>query len=587
MSFELSFVFLLTLVALVLFVTERMRVDLVALLTMAALLPTGILTPAEGLSGFSNEATVTIAAMFVLSRALHRTGSLKHIATHLGRLYAYDPRLATAAMMLGVAAMSAFINNVAVVAIMLPVLLGVSRANGINPSKIMMPLSFAAIFGGTCTLVGTSTNILISGLLTDLNQPAINMFEMTLVGLLFLIAGTGYMLTVGGAILPDRDNPDYRRDDSETQPYLTELRFSADYPDIGKAPHIILGGTEATLLAMIRDDQVLDAPDERPLQPGDILRISAPATVVRDLLDTPGVTSLADPQPEPKDHQPMELIEVVIAPDAAVVGRSLGESGFARYHPARVLALRRSADTVVDQLLDVPIQGGDVLLIQAMPGQIPILQDSPDFIVVSEIGLWEFKHAFTLPVIAALLAVILLAAFGVAPIVTLASAAAVLVVLIGVISIEEAYEAIDWQVIFLLGGLIPLGIALEKTGGVTMLANATLALVGDFGPRVILTSFFLITMAMTAIISNQATAVLITPVAVSAAISLGVDPRPFVFAIVFGASASFASPVGYHTNVMVYSAGGYRYMDFVRVGIPLSLLFLIVAAFVIPWYWPL
>src|SRR5690554_4843096 len=190
MNFELSFVFLLTLIALVLFVTERMRVDLVALLTMAALLPTGIITPAEGLSGFSNEATATIAAMFVLSRALHRTGSLKHIASHLGRLYAYNQRLASAAMMLGVAAMSAFINNVAVVAIMLPVLLGVCRANELSPSKVMMPLSFAAIFGGTCTLVGTSTNILISGLLRDLDQPTIGMFEMTLVGLVFLVLGT-------------------------------------------------------------------------------------------------------------------------------------------------------------------------------------------------------------------------------------------------------------------------------------------------------------------------------------------------------------------------------------------------------------
>src|SRR5690554_3285463 len=331
---------------------------------------------------------------------------------------------------------------------------------------------------------------------------------------------------------------------------------------------------------MIREDQPLTSPDNIALKAGDILRISAPATVVRDLLDTPGVTSLADPQPEPDDHPPMELVEVVIAPDAAVVGRSLGESGFARYHPARVLALRRSADTVVDQLLDVPIQGGDVLLIQALPGQVPILQDSPDFIVVSEIGLWEFKHGFTMPVIAALLAVVLLAAFGVAPIVTLASAAAVLVVLLGVISIEEAYDAIDWQVIFLLGGLIPLGIALEKTGGVTLLANTTIALVGDSGPWVLLATFYLITMTMTAVISNQATAVLITPVAVSTAIALGVDPRPFIFAIVFGASASFASPVGYHTNVMVYSAGGYRYMDFVRVRVFLSLIFLVAAAFI-------
>ncbi|RAL22877.1 SLC13 family permease [Lujinxingia litoralis] len=587
MNFELSFVFLLTLIALVLFVTERMRVDLVALLTMAALLPTGIITPAEGLSGFSNEATVTIAAMFVLSRALHRTGALKHIATHLGRLYAYNERLATATMMIGVAAMSAFINNVAVVAIMLPVLLGVCRANNLSPSRVMMPLSFAAIFGGTCTLVGTSTNILISGLLTDLNQARIGMFETTVVGLAFLVVGTVYMLTIGRALLPQRDNPDYQRPGSETQPYLTELQFGSEHPDIGKPASLFVAGSEARLLAMIRKEVPLELDEDPLLRADDILRISAPAAVMRDLLDTPGITSLADPQPEPDDQPPMELLEVVIAPDASVVGRTLGESRFARYHPARVLALRRAADTVVEHLLDVPIQGGDVLLIQALPSQIPLLQESPDFIVVSEIGLWEFKHIYTLPVLAALIAVVSLAAFGVAPIVTLASAAAVLVVLLGVISIEEAYEAIDWQVIFLLGGLIPLGIALQKTGGVALLSNATLSLFGDFGPWVLLGAFYLITTVMTAIISNQATAVLITPVAVSAALSLGVDPRPFIFAIVYGASASFASPVGYHTNVMIYSAGGYRYMDFVRVGVPLSLLFLIIALVLIPWYWPL
>lgn len=591
MTIELTIVIALTVLALILFVTEVLRVEVVALIVLAVLLLSGILTAEEGLQGFSNEATVAIGAMFVLSEGLRQTGVLKQLAGRLGQLFRYHYRLALLVMMTGVAVVSAFINNVAVVAIMLPVMLGMCRSIGISPSRVLIPLSFSAMFGGCWTLIGTSSNLLVSGLITEQGLAPIGMFEITHLGMIFFVVGTIYLLTVGQWLLPDRNGNKELRQAYELEEYRAELQLQPEHPAVGQqASEFFPNGGEAQLIGVLRNGVLVAGElEEISLESNDVLRISAAARVVKDLDDSQDLKIMPLEKSSDKGLKKktvrQELFEVVISPDSAVVGQTLREAGFERHHPAFVIALRRAGKVVVEDILNVQLQGGDILLMQAPHDQLRRLQESGDFIVVSEVGTPVYKEKLVFPVILVILAVVLLAAIGWMPIVNLAVAAGVILVVIRALSIEDAYEAIDWQVIFLLGGFIPLGTALQKVGAIELIADGLVGWLGAYGPLALLAGFYFVTNFMSDIISNQATAVLITPVALATAISLGVDPRPFVIAIAFASSNSFASPVGYHTNVMIYGAGNYRYLDFVKVGLPLNLLFLGTAVIFLPRFW--
>ncbi len=594
MNYELIIVLGLTAVALALFVSERLRVEVVALLVLSVLLLTRVLEPSEGFSGFSNEATVAIGAMFVLSEGLRKTGVLRRVASLLGRLFEYQQELALFAMMTGAAVVSAFINNVAVVAIMLPMVLSVSRKTGVSPSRLLIPLSFAAMFGGSTTLIGTSSNLLVSGLIAERGLDPIGMFEVTPVGLLFFLVGTVYLMTVGRWLLPDRGSGELR-ETRELADFRAQVEVVEGAKCVGRRASEFFLDSRGKVVAVQRGGNlVTEDLEEIVIEVGDVLRIAAPVHLLQELDAVTG-QRLLPLEPADDDREGVAegeeagkaLLEIVLAPDSTVVGRTLREAGFEQHHPAHVIAMRRRGEVVVQDLLDIRLQGGDGLLFQVPPEHDGALQRRRDFIVISEFGVPEYKTRMTIPVILILAGIVVGAAIEWMPIVTLAVVGCVLLVLMRVLTMEEAYRAIDWQVIFLLGGFIPLGLALEQTGAIDLVAHGLVQGLGGAGPVVLLAGFYFATNFMSDVVSNQATAVLMTPVAVVTAMSMGGDPRPFIMAIAFASSDSFASPVGYHTNVMIYGVGNYRFLDFVKVGLPLNLLFLGTAVVAIPVIWSL
>ncbi len=592
MSWELVVVLVLTVLAVVLFVSEKLRVDLVALLVLAVLLLTGIVTPEQGFSGFSNSATVTIAAMFVLSESLRQTGLVRILGDILSSLYRQTYRRAMTAMMAGVGVLSAFINNTGVVAIFMPIMTKSSRDSGISPTKVLMPLSFAAMFAGVCTLIGTSTNILVSSIMTEHDLAPIGMFEMAPLGLIFFGVGVVYMLTIGEWLMPDRAGEEPLTESFEMAPFLTEVELTPESAVVHQACEAaqLCGNEEVDILEVFRNGSSLGHPHpDLVLEAHDVLRVRGSAAAIHrlEIDDTirvrPGV-ELSDTELEAVES---ELIEAVVAPNSSLEGESLANIDFPHQFTAHVLAIRREGELLHDQLLDEELEAGDVLLLRTPVDQIAQLQRHPAFLVVSEIGLPDYRRELMIPTILIVAAVVFVAAMGIYPISVSAVGGAVLLVLVRVVSLKEAYESINWQVIFLLAGILPLGVALEQTGGVELIADFIFEGLGDYGGVATLAGFYVVTTLLTSVMSNQATAILLTPVALDAAISLGVDARPFVLAIAFAASSSFITPIGYQTNTLVYGAGQYKFADFIKVGTPLTLILAIIAIIFLPIFWPL
>ena len=589
----LTIVLALTLLALVLFITDALPVELVALLVLSVLFLSGTLTVEEGLAGFSNEATIAIGSMFILSEGLRQTGALRGITNRLQKIFEQGFQKGLLVMMVGAALMSAFINNVAVVAVMLPVLLEMSRKLDISPSRLLIPLSFAAMFGGSMTLIGTSSTLLVSGLITAEGLEPIGMFEVTPLGIALFVVGIIYLMTLGQRLLPDRPVPQQWTKQFDRPNYRARVELRPDHEKIGQpATEFFDPDDDAEVVAIFRkSERVTQALSQVVLEPLDILRIAASPAVVSRLerhadADVLPLRQHRDEQPSDDDEmEALELFQVVIAPRSSLVGKTLNSAEEQIPSAGTVVALRRTGEVVVDDLLDVELQGGDVLLLEAPQWLLQDLEENVDFLVVSEVPAEHYKSQLLIPVLLIFGAIVTLAALEFFPIVQLAVAGCVAMILLRVLSVQDAYRAVDWQVIFLLGGFIPLGTALEKVGAIDIIAQGLVSWLGGYGPLALLAGFYLVTNFMSDLISNQATAVLITPVAIATAMSMGIDPRPFVIAIAFASSDSFASPVGYHTNVMIYGAGNYRYLDFVKVGLPLNLLFLATAVAVLPLFW--
>lgn len=591
MTAEMFIVLALVVGAVVLFVTERLPVDLVALIVMATLLLTGIITPEEGVSGFSNVATVTVAAMFVLSTGLFKTGGVNFVGTVLARLGKINFWLAIIAVMVGVGTISAFLNNTAAVAIFMPIVLGMAYDMRISPSKVLMPLSYASMFGGVCTLIGTSTNILVSSIAERYGQPAFSMFEFAPLGLIMFGVGIAYMLVIGIRLIPNRRAPEDLTKSYGMGDYLTEIVLTEDAKSVGMA-------LQSSSLVKDLDLDVIDVFREgspvRPLtswtilRANDVLRVRCDIEKLKALQERQGIllkpdTNLWDKELKSEDAT---LVEAVIAPNSILEGKSLTRIRFRHYFGATVLAIRHRGEVMHENLEVTPLQAGDVLLLRARVDQLDPLKQDSAFVIVSEVGLPQFRRRKILPALAIVTAVVAAAAIGLAPIVVSAVIGCVVMVLARVLTLDEAYQSIEWKVIFLLAGVLTLGVALEKTGTAAFLANGMVGTVGLFGPIAIVSALYLLTSLMTEAMSNNATAALLAPIAIATADSLGLDSRPFLMAVTFAASASFMTPVGYQTNTLIYGAGQYKFADFLRVGTPLNFIFWIVATVMIPRIWP-
>ena len=577
--------------AVTLFVTEKLPVDVVAMLVLASLLVLGLVTPVEALSGFSSEATITVAAMFVLSAGLAHTGALASLGRLFGRVK--NGFLFMLLLMLVVGPISAFVNNTAAVAVLLPLVLAASTANQQSPSQILIPMSYAAQMGGVCTLIGTSTNLLVNSMAKDLGHPGFGLFDFAPVGLITMAVGFVYLLLMRRWLLP-KHAPAAITDAYELGKYITELRVMPESPLIGKSvAEAQLGEKHSVyVLELMRGEHKHWSPRAETLREGDVLLVRGNLEKIKTLKDSSKLDfepefKLQDSQFSGEDgDQAQVLVEAMVAPGARLAGHTLEELDFQWTYNATVLAVHRRGEVLREKLKDVNLNVGDVLLLLVPKSELKVLRANHNLIVLNEreeAALPKRKAWLAIGIMAAAITV---AGLGWLPIVASAILGGIALVATRCIGNDQAYQAIDWRVIVLLAGVLPLGIAMQKSGLAQGIADFSVNWVGGFGPLAVLAAVYLTTALLTELMSNNAAAVLITPIAFTTAVSMGVSPTPFLVAVLFAASTSFATPVGYQTNTMVYNAGNYRFVDFMKMGIPLNLIFWGMAVFLIPKFFP-
>ena len=591
MTLEIIIVFLILLGTIVLFSLEKMPVDLAAIIVMVALLATGIITPGEAVSGFSNPATITVGAMFIISAALNKTGALLFLGNISTRMFKYGFWFALFVTMCVVAMISAFMNNTPVVAVFIPILLSVARNNSISPSKLLMPLSFASIFGGVCTLIGTSTNILVSSIVEQHGQPALGMFEFTTMGIIFFAIGTLYMILIGVRLIPNRHDDDDLTQSFRMNDYLTDIVILPEAESIGKKiiNSSLVKELDFEVLYVVRNSQRLLRPTSTIfLEPYDVLRVRCDIEKIRTIQERVGVELKSDLKIKQQDIEAADilLVEAIVAPNSELEGQTLKSIDFRNKFRATTLALRHRGQLLHEGIGRTRLNAGDALLIDVRKENYDYLKNNPNFVLVSDVKVQKYRKRKIIPAVAIVGGVVVVASSGTLPIMASALIGSILLVLVGCLKLEEAYQAIEWKIIFLLGGILSLGLALEKTGAAVLISNLLISWLGSLGPVAIVAALYLLTSLLTETMSNNATAVLLTPIAISAAVSMNVDPRPLIMAVMFGSSASFMTPVGYQTNTMIYSVGRYKFSDFLKVGAPLNIIFWLAASLLIPYFFP-
>ena len=595
------------------FVSERFPPDVTALLALLSLLLTGILTPYEAFSGFSHPATISVAAVLVLSAGVERTGALTFIARRLLTPFGNSELSLTAVIMVIIGAISAFINNTAAVAVFIPVVIEVCRRTAASPSRVLMPMSHAATFGGMCTLIGTSTNLVAHEFAISQGLPGFSMFELGKVGLPMLVAGFAYMLFVGRKFLP-RTQPDEVLTMQPGERYLAELIVEPDSSWIGtevNAEHFERD-FDVVLIGVLRGGQTLPVGDgDRVLAPYDSLLVRGTLDHVLKLTSQTGLmlqrprtfareeekgvddetqeglksgAKKVDGEQKDSDTRP-QLAEVVVLTTSGLVGRTLKAARFADTYDAVVLALRRRGE-VRERPSLTPLLAGDMLLVEGKPDALQALAETRGFLVVGTPAHPEQRPGKLVITIITLMAVVLVVSFGVLPIVTAATAGCVVLMLTGCLRPNEAYRAIDLSLVFILAGSLALGTALNKTGITTVLADWLAGVSATTGPFLVMAGFFVLAVVISELMSNSGTVALLGPITIAVATKMGINPMSLLAAITFGSSAAFAMPIGYQTSLMIYGPGGYHIKDFILMGIPLDLILAILALLLIPYFWP-
>ncbi|REG94677.1 SLC13 family permease [Algoriphagus antarcticus] len=592
MTFEIGLVFSIIGVAIILFFTEKFTIDTVAIGVMVAFLLTGILDVEEGLSGFSNSATITVAAMFVVSAAIFNTGLLDTFTQKLSSQAGKGQTHLLFTLMLSAGFLSAFISDTAVVALLMPAVIRLNKTDNIPPSKLLMPLSFGALMGGICTLLGTSTNILVSGIAEKSGLPSFGVFEMSLMGLVFFATGLIYMLTIGRWLTPNRKANSSLGENIQLGNYLSELIIQKEYEQINEPlfKQKIFDKLPVKPLQIIRSDgRKVRVYPNTAIQEGDIIRINCDKENLEKIKTTKGIELKADLKWNEENITDDEerLYEALVTPNSFLINKSIKGLNFKKlYNQVLVIGIRHRSDMLDSLLSRTALRAGDILLLRATEESIQTVETSVDLLLLSETkskSLNKTKSVLTLVVLALIIG---LASFEVFPIVVTAVAGAITLIMIGSLNTEQAYKAIDWKVILMLAGVLSMGLALEKTGGSQLIGASIVESVGKFGPRAVMSALFALTFIMTNVMSNNATAALLAPIAISIATALDVDSRPMLMAVTFAASLSFMTPMGYQTNTMIYTPGNYRFSDYIKVGTPLNLLLWIVATLCIPYFFP-
>ena len=582
-----SAILTLTVVAImfILFLRETLPTEVVAITGAALMLGLGLLPYEDALQVLSNPAPWTIAAMFIIMGALVRTGALEAFTGQADRIAQTNPALAIVLLMTFVVLSSAIVSNTPVVVVMIPVFVQLAKTMGIASSKMLIPLSYAAILGGTLTLIGTSTNLLVDGVARAQGLAGFTIFEVTPLGIILVIWGMIYLRFVAPMLLPDRESMTDLLSDRSRMKFFTEAVIPPESNLIGReVTGVQLFKREGVrLIDVIRGDRSL----RRNLQGvelavGDRVVLRTQITELLSLQRNRGLKRV-----DQVSAVETTTVEALIAPGCKMIGRSLGSLRLRRRFAVYPLAVHRRNQNIGRQLDDLIVKVGDTLLLEGAPADIQRLSIEMEMVDVSKPSARAFRRSHAPLVIAALIGLVTLAALGVAPIFLLSILAVSFVLITRCIDVEEAFSFVDGRLLALIFSMLAIGVALEASGAVALIVNAIAPALGNLPPFLIIWAIYLLTSVLTELVSNNAVAVVVTPIAIGLATALGIDPRPLVVAVMVAASASFATPIGYQTNMLVYGPGGYKFTDFMRVGIPLNLSIGVLASAVIPILWPL
>ena len=595
MNIDIIIVLGILVLGFILFLLEYFTIDVTALIILSCFFGLGYLTPTEAVSGFSNPAVITIGLLFILSSAIQKTGLLEYLVVTINRLLQSSRGLGMAVYYFTVSIASSLINNTAIVAIFMPVTIRLAHRYQISPSKMLIPLSYAAILGGTLTLVGTSTNLLVNSIYMSYEgvEP-LGMFEFFRYGIIILIIGTIYLLIVAPKLIPSRTVTSSLTKSYHLGGYLTEMRIKKESALVGKSclDRSINHNYDVTVLDIIRDQKhIVNNIRRTKLKEGDILFVRGTLENFIRMKEVEGITLLTDEKltQAELEQEDNELVECLLTDDSDLVGKSLMSTNFRQVFGAFILAIRREGDIIRKKIAHMQLHAFDTLLVYGPTKKISTLSDRGDFIVLGKVEARLQKDKFWWVSIYVVLISIFLASIGYVPILKGAFISVVILLCLKIITAQESYQSIHWQVIILIAALIPIGIVLQSTGTADWIGNNISRFIYLFSiswqPYVLLATIYFITMILTEISSNVATAIIMVPIAIAVSGQIGLESRPFVFAVAFAASASFITPIGYQTNLMVYGPGGYKFSDYIRVGLPLSLLLFLTAVIILPNIW--
>jgi di/tricarboxylate transporter len=595
MTWEIAAVLAIVLIAIACFVWEKYPPDVVALSLFVVIAASGLVSVKDAFAVFSNPAPITVAAMFVLSAALLRCGALDYLSGAFERAVVLPYQVVIFLLVALVAFVSAWINNTPVVVVFVPVVLSLARRMDIAASKFLMPISIASVLGGNCTLIGTSTNLVVNGVLVEHDQPGLGMFELAAVGIPAAVGGAIFLAVFGKRLLPVRESLTSILSEEERREYMTEAFVPAGSPLIGRSLRAagLIRARGFRVIEVVRDGVAIHIdPAATALEEGDRLVLACRPSGIAHARSMPGFDFTAEAGLEQIAAHEGVVFEGAVAPNSEIIGQSISELNFRQRFRVIVLAIHRGGENVREKLETLPLQMGDILLMMGTEQAVNALRQGNDIILFDRPPLPSLSRHRRIPLVLGTIAAVVTAeTLGLVPIHLGAIAGALLMCFTGCIKPKEAYESIEWNLLFVIFGMLALGIAMQQSGAADWLARNAVAAVdhvvsGPHKPLVMLACLYLITMVLTEILSNNAVAALMAPIALGIAGEAGLEARPFVIAVTVAASAAFATPIGYQTNTYIYGIGGYRFRDFVRVGVPLNLLCFAVAMVVIPRVWP-